>query len=262
MLRSVEAGMLVMWDRGFHSFDRTQNTRQKGAHFLGRVPDHVQFEPLAFLPDESYLALLRPSDYHRRKAGEHRLVRLIEYTIDDPNLPGYGQRHRLMTSLLDHKAAPALDLARADHERGEIELAVDEIDTHQRLAAQPLRSKKPVGVIQELYGLLIAHYAVRKVMWDAATQGGLDPDRMSFINALELVCDAVPEFQMTDPHEHHRLYQRLLQDIRRFQLPERDNRWNPRVVKRKMSKFPLKRPESYHPVRLKKPFNERVVLLN
>jgi hypothetical protein len=262
MLRSVQAGMLLMWDRGLHSFDMARNTQQKGAHFLARVPDHVLLKPIQHLPDGSYLALLQPSEYHRRKAGEYLLVRVIEYTIDDPALPGYGQRHRLMTSLLDHKTAPAIDLARAYHERWEIELCIDEIDTHQRLATQPLRSKKPVGVIQELYGLLIAHYAVRKVMLDAATEVGLDPERMSFINALELVCDAIPEFQMTDSQAHPQLYQRLLQDIRRFQLPERDNRWNPRVVKRKMSKFPLKRPESYHPARLNKPFREAVVLLN
>ena len=70
--------------------------------------------------------------------------------------------------------------------------------THQRLASQPLRRKKSVGVIQELYGLLIAHYAVRKVMPEATTEVGLDPDRMSFINSLELIFDAVPEFQMTE----------------------------------------------------------------
>ena len=262
MLRSVQAGMLLMWDRGLHSFDMASKTRQTGAHFLARIPDRVQLKPIEFLPDGSYLAHLQPSEPHRRKAGAYLLIRVIEYTIDDPALPGYGQRHRLMTSLLDHHTAPAIDLARAYHERWEIELCIDEIDTHQRLASKPLRSKKPVGVIQELYGLLIAHYAIRKVMLDAATEVGLDPDRMSFINALELVCDAIPEFQMADPQAHPQLYQRLLQDIRRFQLPERDNRWNPRVVKRKMSKFPLKRLKSYHPVRLKKPFRETVVLLN
>ena len=262
MLRSVEAEMLLMWDQGLHSFDMAWKTRQRSAHFLSRVPNHVLLKPTRYLPDGSYWAILRPSEYHRRKAGEQLLVRIIEYTINDPALPGYGKRHRLMTSILDHKAAPAIDLARAYHERWEIELCVDEIDTHQRLASQPLRSKKPVGVIQELYGLLIAHYAVRKVMFEAATQVGLDPDRMSFINSLELICDAIPEFQMADPKSHPRLYQRLLQDIRQFCLPERDNRWNPRVVKRKMSKFPLKRPESYNPARLKKPFRECVVLLN
>jgi len=262
MLRSVEAEMLLMWDRGLHSFDMAWNTRQRKAHFLSRVPGYVLLKPIQYLPDGSYLALLQPSQYRRRKAGEHLLVRVIEYTIDDPALPGYGERHRLMTSLLDAKAYPALDLARAYHERWEIELCIDEIDTHQRLASQPLRSKKPVGVIQELYGLLIAHYAVRKIMLEAATEVGLDPDRMSFINSLELICDAIPEFQMTDPQSHPQLYQRLLQDIRQFCLPERENRWNPRVVKRKMSKFPLKRAKHQNPPRLTKPFKMCVALLN
>ena len=262
VLRSVEEGMLVMWDRGLHSFDMVQQTLQRQAHFLGRVPATVDLKPVCTLPDSSYLAFLRPSDYARRKQGERILVRVIEYTIDDPALPGYGERHVLITSLLDEKTAPALTVAQAYHERWEIELAIDEMDTHQRLAAQPLRSKKPVGVMQELYGLLLAHYAVRKVMYDAASQEAMDPDRMSFINALELICDAIPEFQMSAPQEHDRLYQRLLEDIRQHRLPERDQRWNPRVVKRKMSKFPRKRPIHQQIRQPCRPFRESILMLN
>ena len=262
VLRSVEEGMLVMWDRGLHSFDMILRTRQQQAHFLGRVPASVDLKPVCFLSDGSYLAFLRPSDYARRKAGERLLVRVVEYTIDDPTLPGYGERHVLITSLLDENTAPALTLAQAYHERWEIELAIDEMDTHQRLAAQPLRSKKPVGIIQELYGLLLAHYAVRKLMHEAANQEHMDPDRLSFINALELICDAIPEFQMSAPEEHDRLYQRLLQDIRQHRLPERDHRCTPRVVKRKMSKFPRKRPIHQQRLQPHRPFRDSIVMLN
>ena len=115
------------------------------------------------------------------------------------------------------------------------------MDTHQRLLQHPLRSQKPVGVIQELYGLLIAHYAVRRIMYEAAVAAGLDPDRLSFTNAVQLICDAIPEFQMVAREQKGQLYQRLLQDIARYRLPERGHRSNPRVVKRKMSKFALKR---------------------
>ncbi|MHB1162230.1 MAG: transposase, partial [Chloroflexota bacterium] len=179
-LRSVTHEMLLMWDSGLHSFDLAQDSRTKGAHFLSRVPGHVTFRPLWHLSDGSYLAYIYPSHYQRRKRGEHLLVRVIEYTLTDPARSGHGQTHRLMTSLLDSDRCPALELACAYHERWEVELAVDEMDTHQRLAQHPLRSKKPVGVIQELYGLLIAHYVVRHTMHQAALQVDLDPDRLSF----------------------------------------------------------------------------------
>ncbi|MGH7461749.1 MAG: IS4 family transposase, partial [Longimicrobiales bacterium] len=161
VLRSVESGMLVMWDRGFHDYDMIQGVLQRQAHILGRLPSHVKPKPLGTLPDGSYLAYLYPSDYHRRKRGEHLLVRIIEYTLTDPALPGYSEIHRLVTTLLDAAAYPALDLACAYHERWDVELTIDETDTHPRLAGRPLRSHTPVGVIQELYGLLIAHYALR-----------------------------------------------------------------------------------------------------
>lgn len=262
LLRSVTADMLVMWDRGLPSFDRVQQTLQQQAQILGRVPANVDLKPVCALSDGSYLAFLRPSNYGRRKRGERILVRVIAYTFNDPALPGYGTRHLLITSLLDEKTAPALRLAQAYHERWEIEGTIDEMDTHQRLASQPLRSKKPVGVIQELYGLLLAHYAVRHVIHDAAGQVAMDPDGLSFINALELICDAIPEFQMSAPQEHERLYQRLLADIRQHRLPERDHRCNPRVVKRKMSKFPRKRPIHQQRRQPRRPFRESIILLN
>lgn len=262
MLRSVGEGMLVMWDRGFHSFDMAIRTLERKAHFLSRAPSHVKPEFVEALDDGSYLAWIYPSEYQRKKRGERLLVRVIKYTIDDPKRPGHGEIHRLVTSLLDPDLYPAHTLACGYHQRWEVEITIDEIDTHQRLPNIPLRSQKPVGVIQEAYGLLIAHYAIRSIMHDAAVQHHLDPDRLSFVNAVRIISDAVPEFQMTAPEQVGRLYQRLLDDIARHRLPEREDRSNPRVVKRKMSKFKLKRAEHLRWPQPTKSFQEAVVLLN
>ena len=191
LLRSVGPGMLLMWDRGFHDFDMVAHAHATGAEVLVRVPSHVTLKPVCTCPDGSFWAYLAPSGYQRRKGGLRLLVRVIQYTIKDPALPGYGQTHRLLTTLLDATRYPALELACAYHERWEIELVIDEIDTHQRLAGRPLRSLKPVGVIQELYALLIAHYAIRALMQQAAHHHELDPDRISFVHALELLRDAI-----------------------------------------------------------------------
>ena len=241
LLRSVTPGMLVMWDRGFHAYDMVAQTRQRGAHVLSRLPACVQPEVVQRLADGSYLAYLRPRDYRRRKQGEGLLVRVIEYTLTDPNLPGYGEVHRLVTTLLDPDTYPILDLICAYHQRWEVEITIDEIDTHQRLLPGPARSRKPVGVVQELYGLLIAHYVIRALMHAAAYQAHLDPDRLSFVGAVRVVRLALPEFQMTAREQLPALYQRLLRDIARKRLPPRRLRSNPRVVKRKMSNFNLKR---------------------
>jgi hypothetical protein len=250
LLRSVGAGMLLLLDRGFYSFEMIARTRARGAHVLGRVPAGVTLTPRHLLPDGSYWAYIYPADPQRRQRGDHLLVRVIVYTLTDPARPGYGETHRLITTLLDAQQAPALDLLCAYHERWEIELTIDEIDTHQRLVQHPLRSQKPVGVIQELYSLLVAHYAVRAVMADAAAQAGLAPTRLSFIHAAELIRLAIDDFPLVTPAQHGLLYQRLLRDIAACRLPRRAHRTNPRVVKRKMSRFKLKRgappPASQH----------------
>jgi len=250
LLRSVGAGMLLLLDRGFYSCEMIERTVGRSAQVLGRVPAGVTLTPRQLLPDGSYWAYIYPADKERRKRGDHLLVRVIVYTLTDPARPGYGETHRLVTTLLDAQQAPALALICAYHLRWEIELTIDEIDTHQRLTQHPLRSQKPVGVIQELYSLLLAHYAVRAIMAAAATQAGLSPTRLSFAQTVELIRVAVDDFHLVAPTHHPLLYQRLLRDIAACRLPQRALRTNPRVVKRKMSNFKLKRgsppPASQH----------------
>jgi hypothetical protein len=147
------------------------------------------------------------------------------------------------------------------HERWEIELVIDEIDTRQRLAGRPLRSLKPVGVIQELYGLRIARYAICFLMHQAALQVGLDPDRLSFAHALQVLHAAIPEFQMTATEQLPQLYARLLRDIAAGRLPTHRQHSNPRIVKHKMSKFHLKRPEHRDWPQPAQPFHQAVLIL-
>ena len=260
LLRSVGADMLVMWDRGFHDYDMLTGVRSRGAHVLARLPAHVKPERVEVLPDGTWLAYIRPSDAKRR-VKERLLVRVIDYTIDDPTRPGHAQHHRLITTLLDPAAYPAVDLIVLYHERCEVEITLDEVKVHQRLLPRPLRSLKPVGVIQELYALLLAHFVVRFVMHQAGLAYGLDPDRLSFVESLRLIRAAIPEFQLVDPALHDRLWSRLLRDIVRHSLPSRPNRTNPRVVKRKMSNFKLKRPEHRSVPQPALPFADVVVVL-
>jgi hypothetical protein len=243
MLRSVGPGMLVLWDAGLYSYAMVAETCQREAHFLCRLPSQVQPEYVQRLSDGSQLVYLIERDPHGKRTGRKRLVRLIEYTIDDPALPHFGETHRLITSLLDPLLYPALELARLYHERWEVEIMIDETDTHLRQAFHPFRSRRPIGVVQEFFAMLIAHYALRKIILEAAHLAKIDPDRISFSNALHLVRDAFPKFQTFAQNAHPPLYQRLLRDLARFCLPARADRSNPRVVKRKMSNFDRKRPE-------------------
>lgn len=261
LLRAVTPEMLLMWDRGFHDYDMFWAVIDRRAQILARLPAHVQVERFSDLADGSYLARLYCPDKVRREAGEHLVVRIIEYTVSDPALVGYGERHRLITTLLNFEEAPALAIAWAYHERWEIEMTIDEIDTHQRIASQPLRSQKPVGVIQELYSLLLAHYVIRYLMHEAALAAQVAPTRLSFKHAVLVFKEAVNDFQMVAPAQHENLYARMLHEIGRVILPERRARRNPRVVKRKMSKFGRKREHHYSLPPLKGSFREAILLI-
>jgi len=219
----------------------------------------VKPERVEVLPDGTWLAYLHPSD-PKRRTQERLLVHVIEYTLDDPTRPGHAQPHRVITTLLDPTRYPALELIVLYHERWEVEITLDELKVHQRLLPRPLRSLKPVGIIQELYALLLAHFVVRFIMHEAGLTYDLDPDCLSFVESLRLIRAAIPEFQLVNPSHHDRLWQRLLRDIVRHRLPARRIRTYPRVVKRKMSNFKLKRPEHRALAQPTLPFSEVVVL--
>lgn len=261
LLRSVEAGMLVLWDAGLYSYDLAAGCLVRGAHFLCRITDQFKLAPLQRLADGSYLAELRPTDYHRRKRGERLRVRVIEYQLQDPGRPGHGQRRRLITSYLDAETAPALALACAYHGRWEVEITLDELDTHQRPPRQPLRSHTPLGVLQELYGLLLAHYAVRAVMHAAAVRAGVAPTQLSFVKTLRILRSALMEAQLVARAQFAGWYAQLLAEIGACRLPARDNRCNPRVVRRQQSKFPSKRERHRQAPQPTLPFAEAVVIL-
>jgi hypothetical protein len=197
VMRSVRAGMLVMWDRGLHSYAMLRDTRARGAEFLGRVGKAVVLTPEQVLADGTFLSRVYPSPKARRHQQDGIPVRVIEYTIDDPARPGHGARHRLITSLLDADASPAATLAAAYHERWEVESTADEVKTHQadRRPAPPVRSRRPREVVQEVYGLLLAHLAVRLTMVEAAAVAGVDPDELSFTGTLRILRRAVSRFQ-------------------------------------------------------------------
>jgi hypothetical protein len=254
---------LLLMDRAHCCYETIWLAQIRDVSVLTRAKANLTLTPVRMLADGTYLAQMYPSNtksLRRKRSGlEPLLVRVIRYDAPDPKHPDRRVVHRLVTTLLDETRYPAMELIAAYHQRWEIENAVDEIDTHLRAERPILTSKKPAGVVQEIYGILLAHYAVRKVMFAAAQQIAVDPDRVSFVGALRLIRDALPELDSnpTEPARARR-YAILLADIGKELNPPRRWRSYPRVVKRKMSNFKLKRP-AVHGHQLKTtPFLETV----
>ncbi|WP_432205690.1 IS4 family transposase [Synechocystis sp. PCC 7509] len=201
LLRSVTSGMLLMWDRGLHSYAMVQATVGKGYDYLGRIPTNVKFLNEKPLDDSSYLSLIYPSGKFRKKGFEPILVRVIEYTIENPEQPEEQIRYRLITSLLDIEKFPAQLLACEYHQRWEVENTIDELKVHLLGRKTPIRSQKPREVVQEVYGLLLGHWAVRSLIFQAATSARVAPLRLSFTGTLRVIRRAVPKFQRLNSHD-------------------------------------------------------------
>src|SRR5262249_16901248 len=230
LLDRLETRMLLLWDRGYVSYDLVRRVLTRGAHLLARVQTRLTLAPLRRLSDGSYLAKVYASAADRDRNQGGLAVRVIEYTHDDPQRPGCGQRHRLITDLLNPADLPAAEAPLGYHERWEEELALDEIKTHLSGREVPLRSKTPAGVVQEVYGLILAHYIVRRVMHDAALTGSVDSDRLSFSDSLRILHCHLPEA----PHRPAAAwYFRPLREPRRQRLRPRPERWGPPGTQRK-----------------------------
>jgi hypothetical protein len=194
---NLEPGMLVMADRGLYSYQLVTAVTAAGADFCIRVTAGLDLPVLEWLPDGSYRSYIADPEIKNLTSVKSRLasgalapdampglpVRVVDYDV-----PGRGSEVvTLVTSITTYQDLPAPDLAAAYHQRWEIELAFDEIKTHQRGPGAVLRSRSPDMVLQELYGLLLTHYAVRQLMTEAADQAELDPDRLSFTRTLNIV---------------------------------------------------------------------------
>jgi len=192
----LEPGMLVLADRGFCGYPLWSRAAAAGADLLWRAKSTMKPRHLETLDDGTWLAELRPGGNAGRTAAP-LTVRVIDYTLDDgrPN----NETYRLLTTLVDPDEAPAEALAAAYAQRWEIEAVFDELKTHQRGPRIVLRSKSPDLVLQEIWGHLCCHYAIRALMWDAADHAQVDPDRVSFVAALRIARRSIPRRAIFPP---------------------------------------------------------------
>jgi hypothetical protein len=260
----IPTDALLMEDRGFFSYGHWKTLDTRGVKLLVRIKNHLVLQPIRHLSDGSFEAKIYPSSYDRGRDRNGVLVRVIQYTIQDPQRTGHGEMHRLMTNLLDGKHYPASELACLYHERWEEELVFDEQKTHldPRRAGKPahFRSQTPAGVEQEVYALSLGHFVVRALMLEAAKTDNLDGDRLSFTGCLRILQARLPECASSRPATLEPWYCALLDEMAQERIEPRRSRTNPRVVKRKMSKFAKKRPEHHGRPPLKKIFAESVVI--
>ena len=184
LFERLSPGMLCICDRYFYGFDLWEEARQTGAELLWRLKKNSVFSAEETLPDGSYLSRAFPSDRKRRKAHPGVPVRVIDYQLDDTGRPTAEPLYRLVTTILDPDQAPAEELAALYAERWQVEISIKEIKIYQGRPGVVLRSKKPDGVLQELYGFATVHYAVRWLLHQASLEEEVDPDRLSFTGAL------------------------------------------------------------------------------
>jgi hypothetical protein len=185
VLARLTKGMLCLADRQFFGFELWRVAGETGADLLWRMKKNMRMACEKRLPDGSYLSHVYPSERDWRHKTNGIVLRVIDYCLE--GIEGSEPIYRLATTILDAGKAPAAELAALYHQRWEIETAFDELKTHLRGAQIVLRSKTPDLVRQEFYGLMMAHFAIRGLMHEAALKADEDPDRLSFLHAVRVV---------------------------------------------------------------------------
>lgn len=213
LLDSMEPGMLVIADRGFFSFEFWLDCLLTGADLLFRVASGLKLPVTAVLPDGSFLSevathKVRSSGFKIPLAvaadprnATHIPVRVIEYAVTAGGSHGKPETFRLITTILDPDDVTAIELAAAYQQRWEYEISLREIETQMLEPGSGLRSRTPELIRQELWGLLLAHYAIRSLMAEAAASAGLDPDRLSFMRSISLIRRQVTDQAAFSPRQ-------------------------------------------------------------
>lgn len=194
---ALASGMLCLADRGLFSFSLWDKATRGGADLLFRVRKDLSLPCIRRMEDGSYLSRLRPGKAQRDSGAVDISVRVVEYALD--GVEGSESSYRLLTTILDPEKASAEDLAVLYAERWEIETALDELKTHLKGPGIVLRSRTPELVVQEFWGLMMAHFAVRGLMHEAALAQDVDPDRLSYTHAVRVIRRKLPLYVLTPP---------------------------------------------------------------
>lgn len=258
LLRYLTSEMLVLMDRNLLSFEIINKITGKDGNFLIRCKSNRVLPVLKRLTEGSYLSRIYATQYDQKNDRNGIDVRVIEYTLDDPDRTGCNELHRLVTSLLNDSAHPADDLIVLYHQRWEAELAFDELKTH--LKERPvLRSQRPDGVVQEIYALLISHFIIRKIAYDASRKAKVTPRRISFTSTFKILRSKLAE--VTIIGNIAQWYRLLIEDAAKEVLVPRSGRINPRVKKKTTSAWIKKRDKHRKPKQPETEFHESIVIL-
>ena len=193
----LSEGMVCLADRNFFSYDNWKRARSTGAELVWRVKKNLKLPCLKRFRDGSHRSKIYASDQDRRHDRDGIEVRVVEYRLE--GTADAEPLYRVIATILDPRQAPAKELAALYAARWEIETAFDEFKTHLRGAQIVLRSKRPDLVIQEFYGFIMAHFAIRGLMHEAALKADVDPDRLSFTHAVRVVRRKLPRFVALPP---------------------------------------------------------------
>jgi hypothetical protein len=240
ILKAIPSGALLLLDRRYLAWEFLLGHLNRGGHFVVRSPKHIRRRRLERLATGDWLVEIRiRGPFQKRLPHLPRVVLLRELTARI-----HGKWFCYFSSLLDPKRYSAAELVGLYAKRWEIETGIDEVKTHQcggTTVNRPvlLRSQSPRRVLQEAYGLLVAYNLVRTLMMEAARTGGPDPLRVSFVDSLELIRQALVVMALARTHELPALYSDLLVRISTRRLPRRHRR-NPREVCIKMSNYAKK----------------------
>jgi hypothetical protein len=256
LLEFLDRSMLLLADRHFGVAPIIYPLMERRVPFLIRVKKNQLFPVKKLLSDGSYLSMIYFGKNDRARKRPGKMVRVIRYTHSDPNRTGCGEVHVLVTSLLDATKYPAAELIELYHVRWEEEIAFSEWKVAMCQGTM-LRSQSPEMVRQEIWGMLISHFIVRTLIFRGAEEAGVEPVKISFTGALDILHARLPEAKKSRPMQKKWLAD-LIREIGREQLPPRVQRINPRKLKKRSKAWPTKHDSDRGPPKPSGPFANHI----
>ena len=235
MYDSLSPRDVVLADALFDNYFVACELRQRGIELVVRIQaERVGSQTLLSGPEGDTITWPKPNKPRGMTGEQYRgypqSLRMRQVSVDAHDKDNRAERFKVATTILDASIGGA-QIGQLYERRWSGELDIRAIKSTMKMDI--LRCKSPEMVEKEIWVHLLAYNLLRTVMAVAATESKVEPRKISFKGAKQILTAFAPKLEAALPEQRVGLVAAMLKALGYHRVGNRLGRWEPRARKRR-----------------------------